>query len=105
MERFDLKKIEEIVGSASNPRDAFEKLHAVFPELEVEKMQEHMDFIQSQIESVVKGEKTEVPLELTEQELDMVAGALSLPHAQNGNTPTAAQNAVHNSKNFFMEKL
>ncbi|MBQ9622641.1 MAG: hypothetical protein IJR39_04815 [Treponema sp.] len=73
-EKFDAEKITEIVEAASTPKEAMEAIHAFYPELEVEKMQEQMDFVQSQFEAAAKGEKSSETVELTEKELDMVSG-------------------------------
>ena len=73
-EKFDAEKITEIVEAASTPKEALEALHAFYPELEVEKMQEQMDFVQSQFDAAAKGEKSGETVELTEKELDMVSG-------------------------------
>ena len=73
-EKFDAEKITEIVEAASTPKEALEALHAFYPELEVEKMQEQMDFVQSQFDAAAKGEKNGETVELTEKELDMVSG-------------------------------
>ena len=73
-DKFDAEKITEIVEAASTPKEALEALNAFYPELEVEKMQEQMDFVQSQFEAAVKGEKSSEAVELTEEELDNVAG-------------------------------
>ena len=73
-DKFDAEKITELVEAASTPKEALEALHAFYPELEVEKMQEQMDFVQSQFEAAAKGEKSSEAVELTEEELDMVSG-------------------------------
>ena len=73
-EKYDFDKIYEIINSSENPKEALEKVNAFYPDLEVAKMQEQMDFIQSQIEAAAHGEKTEIPIELTEDELDSVVG-------------------------------
>ena len=73
-DKFDAEKITEIVEAASTPKEALEALHAFYPELEVEKMQEQMDFVQSQFDAAAKGEKSGETVELTEKELDMVSG-------------------------------
>lgn len=73
-EKFDAEKITEIVEGASNPKEAFENLHAFYPELEVEKLEEQMDFVQDQLEASAKEQAEEEPVELTEKELDMVSG-------------------------------
>ena len=73
-EKFDAEKITEIVEEASNPREAFENLHAFYPELEVEKLEEQMNFVQDQLEAATKGQTEKEPVELTENELEMVSG-------------------------------
>lgn len=73
-EKFDADKITEIVEAANSPEEAFENLHAFYPELEVEKLQEQCDFIMEQVEASLKEEKSTEPMELTESELENVAG-------------------------------
>ena len=73
-EKYNAEKITEIVEAASTPKEALEALHAFYPELEVEKIQEQMDFVQSQFDAAAKGEKSGETVELTEKELDMVSG-------------------------------
>ena len=73
-EKYDAEKISEIVEAANTPKEAMEALHAFYPELEVEKMQEQMDFVQSQFDAAANGEKSGETVELTEKELDMVSG-------------------------------
>lgn len=73
-EKFDADKITEIVEAANSPKEAFENLHAFYPELEVEKLQEQCDFIMEQVEASLKEEKSTEPMELTEDELENVAG-------------------------------
>jgi hypothetical protein len=73
-EKYDFDKINEIIETAHNPKEALERINAFYPELEVSQMQEQMDFIHSQIEAASHGEKTEVSIELTEDELDNVVG-------------------------------
>jgi len=72
--KFDAEKITELVEAASTPKEALEALHAFYPELEVEALQEQMDFVQSQFDAAAKGEKSSESIELTEEELDMVSG-------------------------------
>ena len=67
------------MNEANNPREAFENMKKVCPELDVEECMKQMDFVQSQLELAAKGEKTEIPIELTEYELDMVNGGSWLP--------------------------
>ena len=73
-DKFDAEKITEIVEGASSPKEAFENLHAFYPELEVEKLQKQCDFIQEQVEAAMKERKQNEPVELTEDELENVAG-------------------------------
>lgn len=73
-ERFDADKITEIVEAANSPEEAFENLHTFYPELEVKKLQEQCDFIMEQVEASFKEQKQAEPMELTEDELENVAG-------------------------------
>ena len=73
-DKFDAEKITEIVEGASSPKVAFENLHAFYPELEVEKLQKQCDFVQQQVEASLKEQKQSEAVELTEEELENVAG-------------------------------
>ena len=75
-EKFDAEKITEIVEAANTPKEALEALHAFYPELEVEALQKQCDFVMEQVEAAMKGQRQEnaEPMELTEEELDNVAG-------------------------------
>ncbi len=73
-EKFDAEKITEIVEAASTPKEAMEALHAFYPELEVEALQKQCDFVMEQVEAAMKGQENAEPMELTEEELDMVSG-------------------------------
>ena len=73
-ERFNADKITEIVEAANSPEEAFENLHTFYPELEVKKLQEQCDFIMEQVEASFKEQKQAEPMELTEDELENVAG-------------------------------
>ena len=75
-DKFDAEKITELVEAASTPKEALEALHAFYPELEVEALQKQCDFVMEQVEAAMKGQRQEnaEPMELTEEELDNVAG-------------------------------
>ncbi len=70
----DAEKITEVVESSNSPKEAFEKIHELYPEIEVAEMEKELDFIQDQLEASWKKAKSEGELELSENELDMVAG-------------------------------
>lgn len=72
--KFDAEKITEIVEAASTPKEAFEKLHAFYPELAVEEMQKQCEFIQDQFEAATNAKMEKESVELTENELEMVCG-------------------------------
>ncbi|WP_296686037.1 hypothetical protein [Treponema sp. UBA3813] len=75
-EKYDAEKITELVETANTPEEAFAALHAVYPELEVEALQKQCDFVKEQVEAAINEQKQKqnVPMELTEEELDNVAG-------------------------------
>ncbi len=73
-EKYDAEKITEIVEAASTPKEAFAAIHAFYPELEVEALQKQCDFVMEQVEAAMNEQKQNVPMELTEEELDNVAG-------------------------------
>ena len=73
-DKFDAEKITELVEAASTPKEAMEALHAFYPELEVEALQKQCDFVMGQVEAAMKGQENAEPMELTEEELDMVSG-------------------------------
>ena len=74
LERFDAEKISEIVEETNTPEEAFEAIHKAYPELEVEKMKEQVNFFRDQLETAAKEYKEKKPIELTEGELENVAG-------------------------------
>ena len=73
-DRFDAEKLTELVETANTPEEAFAALHAVYPELEVESLQKQCDFVKEQVEAALNEQKHNEPMELTEDELDNVAG-------------------------------
>ena len=75
-EKYDAEKITELVEAANTPEEAFTAIHAFYPELEVEALQKQCDFVMEQVEAAMNEQKQKqnVPMELTEEELDNVAG-------------------------------
>ena len=73
-EKYDAEKITELVEAANTPEEAFTAIHAFYPELEVEALQKQCDFVKEQVEAAMNEQKQNVPMELTEEELDNVAG-------------------------------
>ena len=73
-EKFDFEKITELIDGASKPEEAIEAIHNFYPELEVSKLQEQLDFVHGQFESAYNEQKSKETFELTESELDHVAG-------------------------------
>ena len=75
-EKYDAEKITELVEAANTPKEALEALHAFYPKLEVEALQKQCDFVMEQVEAAMNEQKQKqnVPMELTEEELDNVAG-------------------------------
>ncbi len=73
-EKFDADKITEIVEGAANPKEAFESIHAFYPEIEVSKLEEQMNFVQDQLEAAFKAQDKHETVELTENELELVSG-------------------------------
>lgn len=73
-EKFDAEKITEIVESSSTPKEAFKNLHSFYQEIETQKLQDQMDFVQGQIEAATNGHNNCKTIELTENELSMVSG-------------------------------
>ena len=73
-EKYDAEKITELVEAANTPEEAFAAIHAFYPELEVEALQKQCDFVMEQVEAAMNEQKQNVPMELTEEELDNVAG-------------------------------
>lgn len=70
-EKFDAEKISEIVEQSDNPAEA---LHKFYPELEIKELQKQCDFVIEQVEASLKIQKSLVPMELSEEELDNVSG-------------------------------
>ena len=73
-EKYDAEKITELVETANTPEEAFAAIHAFYPELEVEALQKQCDFVKEQVEAALNEQKHNEPMELTEDELDNVAG-------------------------------
>ena len=73
-EKYNAEKITELVETANTPEEAFAAIHAFYPELEVEALQKQCDFVKEQVEAVLNEQKHNEPMELTEDELDNVAG-------------------------------
>ena len=73
-DRFDAEKITELVEEANTPEEAFAVIHEFYPELEVEALQKQCDFVKEQVEAALNEQKHNEPMELTEDELDNVAG-------------------------------
>ncbi|MBR0098468.1 MAG: hypothetical protein IJP90_01990 [Treponema sp.] len=73
-DKFDAEKITELVETANTPEEAFAAIHAFYPELEVEALQKQCDFVKEQVEAALNEQKHNEPIELTEDELDNVAG-------------------------------
>ncbi|MBR0030696.1 MAG: hypothetical protein IJP61_00180 [Treponema sp.] len=73
-EKYDAEKITELVEAANTPEEAFAVIHEFYPELEVEALQKQCDFVKEQVEAALNEQKHNEPMELTEDELDNVAG-------------------------------
>ena len=73
-DKFDAEKITELVEEANTPEEAFAVIHEFYPELEVEALQKQCDFVKEQVEAALNEQKHNEPMELTEDELDNVAG-------------------------------
>ena len=73
-DKFDAEKITELVEAANTPEEAFAVIHELYPELEVEALQKQCDFVKEQVEAALNEQKQSEPMELTEDELDNVAG-------------------------------
>lgn len=72
LERFDAEKISEIVEEANTPEEAFEAIHKAYPELEVEKMKEQVNFFRDQLETAAKEYKEKSRLNLQKANLKML---------------------------------
>jgi len=72
LENIDAQKITYIVEAASTPESAFEAIHAFYPDLEVSKMQEQLNYVQAQFEAITNEKKTEED-DFNEKELEMIA--------------------------------
>ena len=72
-DKVDVSKISQIVEATSSPKEAFEALHAFNPALEIEELQKKCDFVIEQARTAAMQTKG-ATIELTEQELDSVAG-------------------------------
>ena len=73
-DRFDADKITELVEAANTPEEAFAAIHAVYPELAVSELEKQCDFMREQLEATMKEQKKSETVELSEDELENVAG-------------------------------
>ena len=73
-DKFDFEKINEIIEGANEPEAAINAIHDFYPELEISKLQEQLDFVHGQFEKAYEEQKSKEPVELTENELDHVSG-------------------------------
>lgn len=71
---YDIEEAERIIDAASSPREAFENIKKRFPEFDADEAMKKMDEIQRQLNEAAKEEKTGAPVQLTTEELDMIAG-------------------------------
>lgn len=72
--KFDAEKITETVENASCASEAFKALHELYPELEIENLKKQCDFMMGQIAAAVEESKKKGPVELSNEELENVAG-------------------------------
>ena len=73
-DRFDAEKLTEMVEAAHTPEEAFAAIHAAYPELAVSELEKQCDFIREQFEATLKEQKKSETVELSEDELENVAG-------------------------------
>nr|MCR4632145.1 Blp family class II bacteriocin [Treponema sp.] len=72
-EKYDMEEISLLVDQASNPEEAIDFIHKLYPELQVEEIKKQCEFIAQQLKAEQDSEKGEIQ-ELTEEELSNVAG-------------------------------
>ena len=73
-DKFDAEKITELVEAANTPEEAFAAIHAAYPELAVSELEKQCDFMREQLEATMKEQKKSETVELSEDELENVAG-------------------------------
>ncbi len=72
-EKYDMEEITRLVDGASNPKEAIDSIHKLYPELQVEELKKQCEFLAQQIKADNDPKNGEVQ-ELTEDELSNVAG-------------------------------
>lgn len=73
-EKYDLEKISEVIRQAASPEEAFETIHALYPEFEVDLIKKQYERVQEEIKETILERKNADPNELTQQELESVVG-------------------------------
>ncbi len=72
--KFDAEKITETVNNASSASEAFNALNKLYPELKVENLKKQCDFMMDQTLAALEEAKKKGPTELSQEELENVAG-------------------------------
>ncbi len=72
-EKYDVEEISRLVEQASDPKEAMEAIHNLYPELQVEELNKRCGFIAQQLKAGNDPENNEIQ-ELSEEELSNVAG-------------------------------
>ena len=75
--KVDAEKLTEIVEKAKDPKTAIKGICKLYPEFNAKEMEEKLDFMAGQLQNSADEKKSAQPAELTENELEMVAGGSS----------------------------
>ncbi|MBQ7158455.1 MAG: hypothetical protein IJS09_03380, partial [Treponema sp.] len=67
----------EIVEKAKDPKTAIKEICKLYPDFNAKEMEEKLDFMAGQLQNSADEKKSAQPAELTENELEMVAGGSS----------------------------
>ncbi len=72
-EKYDMEELSSLVDQASDPKEAIDAIHKLYPDLQVEELTKQCEFIAQQLKAGNDPKNGEIQ-ELTEDELSNVAG-------------------------------
>ena len=70
--KYDVEKMTDVVERSSNPDEALKAIHELYPDIDATELKKQYDFYSDQFNA--SEEKLDKPMELTDNELENVAG-------------------------------
>ena len=70
--KYDVEKMTDVVERSSNPDEAIKAIHELYPDIDATELKKQYDFYEAQFNA--SEEKLDKPMELTDGELENVAG-------------------------------